>query len=210
MKLPSWVIAVAILMIFFGGCGTFSDTQKLMIPQFMKMQKGMMEKVMKNNQELEGADFDSLFQKLDSMAEARDLEEPEPMENYENYAGEEELEAFEEIYGEIENALNITPAMRTVIYISIFLSILYMLSGALLFTKKPFSIYLVYSMLAISIVFGIIEYLVFQQENTIWGFTQLAGLAFSLVIDVALIIVVAASNKDYLNPAKTEDQEFLV
>ena len=210
MKLPSWVITVAILMIFFGGCGTFSNTQKLMMPQIIKMQKGMMEKVMKNNQEFEGAGFDSLFQKLDSMAEAHELEKTEQIEDLENWEDNEEFEVFEEMYSEMENIMNITPAMRTIIYISILFSVLYMLAGALLFTKKPFSIYLVYSVLTISVVFSIIEYLVFKQENIFWGFTQLAVLAFSLVIDVALIIVVAASNKDYLHPVMDEDQELLV
>ena len=188
MKTPTWGIVVGILMILFGGCGAMTDLQQINMPNMLDMQNKM----------------------WDGMSKKRIENDSLAAQNYDSTAvSSDQKNSFdvEDIAKSMEEVFHISEFTRTWMvrfgYIGLFVVLIYMLAGVFLLIKRNFSIKLAYGAIALSMVFGITQWLVLASDPTT---DQLIGVAsgtsqlFGLVIDFVLLVAIWAADKTAYYP----------
>ena len=178
MKTPTWATAVAILMILFGGCSIMNDFQAINLPAAIEKGKLEMGKKMKEKRE----------EAQDTTTTASDSTAVD--------------QKFDEGRKKAEEILNIPEFSKTWIvrfgYVGLASTGIYLLGGIFLLIKRSFSIKLAYAALAISILTSGAQLAVLTSSSSsgmiaLWtGLGQLLGI----IIDVILLAVIFASDKD--------------
>lgn len=182
MSVPTWAYIVGIVMMLFGGCGMLSESQSIMAPQLMDMQRDM---------------FDNLGEISEEMAESMDSTQ---------VINDSIPEVFEKMTKSFDTMFNMSEFSRkwTVRfgYMGIFVSAIYFIGGIFLLVIKRFSIKLAVGALALSIIFSIVRTLVMNNDpdpNLLMGMAYNFSLIFGTVINIILLIIVLASDKSAYN-----------
>lgn len=210
MKPPTWAYVIGILMLLFGGCGVIQDYQNIHAPKFLEMGEGIVDEIereieedireerieAKKEYEEHSSESVKSEEEMDSSQESSsESEEMTSSEDEESHDGQEELEM-------VKNILNVSDYYKTWMvrfgYIGIVISVLFILAGIFLMIPKKFSISLAYGVLGLSIIVGIIQYIIFSQDDSSGMVTMFSGLSviFSVVVDFILLAVIVASDKD--------------
>lgn len=179
MEKPRWITIVGILGIVFGGMGIFGAIGEIAAPHLKKFQKTML---------------------IESQKSIQDEQEKLKKENKDD----PQLKNVEEINSKFLNIIekiNDTPEWYDKVWTVISgitkacVSILYLISSILLLTIKKPGIRLFYWAASSSIVYCTVKvFVIFAAFSTMGAILQLIG-CFGLLIDIALIIVVAKGDK---------------
>lgn len=180
VKVPVWGYVIGIIMIFFGGCSTIQNTQKVFTPKILEMQENMMNNV---HAEFETAKMDStIISSKDSLAIKK-------------------LNKFNTIKNSLHDMVGFTDHYKRWIvifgYIGIVLSLLYIVGGIFLMVIRRFSLKITYSVLIAYIIFDIVQMIVLSLETK-------SGLAvasivsnnlFGTCLDIGLLVIILVCDK---------------
>lgn len=186
MNRPTWGTVIGILMIAFGGCSVLNNFQAIGLPSKLEEKKAEMHKKIKE----ETVAGDTLaFESKDSLVIGHS--------NSEKKSKKAEIDLA-------KNALNMPETTKTWIvrfgYIGFFSALIYILGGAFLLIPKSFSIKLAYLALILSIAFSATKTIVLTSPGAASGVIALTmgGMQlFSIIIDIILLSVVFASDKEF-------------
>lgn len=182
MKTPSWAIAVAIFMIFFGGCDIIGNRMTLALPSDMN-------ELMSDSVDLDSVQ--NIFSQIKDSLAVRDS----------NAQDTAVLNVLENVVDIAEGALTQSEEARLwtvrLAYAGVFAGILYLLAGVFLLAKPRFAIRFAYLAIiftaCVSLAQGVvmaIDYSVLS--NGIFGWF---GVIFGLIIDVIIFMVIYSGDK---------------
>jgi hypothetical protein len=183
MKAPTWGTAIGVIMIIFGGCSVMNDLQSINLPGVLEKQKVIINDTLEEN-----AEEDSLVsEQIDSLGT------PE----------KDGVDAFQDPKKIAEEVLTLSEFTKTWIvrfgYIGVGVSLLYILGGIFLLTPRKLSIPIAYAALIVSIAFSGIQAVVLTSSGSASGLIALtSGFSqiFGIIIDIILLSIVFASDKD--------------
>ncbi len=180
VKVPVWGYIVGIAMIFFGGCSTIQNTQKVFTPKLLEMQENMMNNV---HAEFETVKMDSTIESSkDSLAIKR-------------------FNEFKTMKNSLHDMVGFTDHYKRWIvifgYIGVVLSLLYIVGGVFLMVIKRFSLKIVYSALIAYITFGIVQMIVLSSGNNsgFAGISVIFNNIFGIGLDVCLLLIIIVCDK---------------
>ncbi len=184
MKTPTWVRVIGIILIVFGGCNASKHAQSTYMPQMMEMQGKMMKSFTKIAQNESRTTSDTVRTATDDQVASQ-------MEN-----------TFNELFYLSEHD---KVWIVRIGYMGLFVSLLYVLSGAFLLMRKKHALLLIYAALVVNIAFSLFGYMSLDSSGS-FGFMALTagigGMA-SIVFDLALLIVILSLDKsDYIPISK--------
>ena len=217
MKPPKWAYIIGILMLLFGGCGIIQDYQNIQAPKYLEMGEGIFDEIEKElEEELEEERQEREERAAEESVEAEEIGESEDKGRDSTSISSEsdsEKEVIVKRDGDredlemVKGILKVSDYYKKWIvrfgYIGIFISVLYILAGLFLMIPKNFSIPMAYGVLGLSILVGIVQYIIFSRDESSGMVTMFSGLGviFSIIIDFILLAVIFVSDKDvYLLP----------
>jgi hypothetical protein len=189
MKRPTWGTVIGVLMMAFGGCSVLNNIQAISLPAKLdekkaEFHKKMEEKKANKPDTLITAETDSLTLLGDSSGTKK-------------YKAEKKFDLA-------KNVLDMPESTKTWIvrfgYMGIIVAILYGLGGVYLLIPKKFSVKLAYGVLILSIAFTAAKTIVLLSPGSASGVIALTmggTQLFSILIDIVLLSVVFASDKEF-------------
>lgn len=175
-KRPSWVSVIGILAIIFGLFGLMAGTQEIVMPQMLEMQTQMMENITRPQ-------FEKSIEKHNAEIPSDKIEHP-PEEFFKVM---EDMLYFPDWYKSWAMVIGL---------VSIIVSTVYLVGGIFLLMMKKYAISLFGSILILSILWSTVRLgLYFQGEKGVLIFF-IPGVVLSIIIDIVLIIVLAAAPKE--------------
>jgi len=206
MTKPGWATAIGVIMIMFGGCGAFdkigdinSDKITLMMDQAMDES---MNEAYKNQDSIKTIKYEEIDSNgLEGLSILTDSIVVDSMNNVDMPAT-------------MKQAFNISDYRKTWLkrfgYMGLIIALLFVIGGIMLLSTKKFTIPIVLSAIALSLAFGIFQYFIYSADSGSgkWiGIGENIGIAFGVIVDIILLIVVSVSDKAYFKPAHqlTED-----
>jgi Na+-translocating ferredoxin:NAD+ oxidoreductase RnfD subunit len=182
MKAPTWGTVIGVIMIIFGGCSVMNDIKSITLPEILEKQKVIINDAME-----ETVEEDSLAtEQIDSVST------PE----------KDEIDVVKDPKKLVEDVLTLSEFTKTWIvrfgYIGVVISLLYILGGIFLLTPRKISIPIVYAALILSIAFSGVQTVVLTSDSASGIIALTSGFSqiFSIIIDIILLSVVFASDKE--------------
>lgn len=179
MKRPTWATVIGILMIIFGVFGVLHGAQEMVMPSVMDMQK----KIMTTIDESKVHDEDG--SKASTDAQEADAQLQMNM-----------MKLFSEVQEEFKYPEWFKSWSLVFGLISMVVGALYILSGTFLLMMKPFAIKLFYTTIGISVIWSVIQIVVYSVSTSSILLVQIPGAVGSIVIDIVLLVVVIVGNKE--------------
>ena len=180
MKRPSWATTIGILGIIFGILGVSGGAQEMAMPSMFEMQKDMMTSLSEGT-DSKGEDIPKVSWEIEKDGEIQKIKMAEMFENL------QEQFQLPEWYKSWAAAIG---------GISMLAAALYLLSGIFLLMTKPIAITLFYTAIGVSITWAIIQATLYTQAGSGMLMAQIPGFMASIVIDIVLLVVVLAGNKE--------------
>ncbi len=224
MKPPKWAYVIGILMLLFGGCGMVQDYQTIHAPKFLDMGESIFDEIteeiaedieedLKEQQEENTESESSLSDTTVDTTNLSDNNETIDSEDEsansassdDDTNGDQRNDDLKEIEM-VKDMLNVSDYYKTWMvrfgYVGIVVSILFIFAGVFMMIPKNFSIPFAYAVLGISLVVGIVQYIIFSRDDSSGMVTMFSGVSviFSVVIDIILLAVIIASDKDAYSP----------
>ena len=178
MKRPTWATIVGVLAIIFGLSSITGGAQEMALPSMLEFQKEMM------------ANFGQI-----SNEEIASQSIPGSEQN----EGKQTADFSLAIEG-MQEMLVIPEWFKTwaIIFglVSMVVGAIYLLSGIFLLMTKPFAITVFYLAIGISILWAIVQAIVYSQSSNMMLMAQTPASIASIVIDIILVVVVLVGSKE--------------
>ncbi len=197
MKRPGWAVVIGIFMILIGGCGALNNFQDMNAEKILEQQKEQIA-------ELEFSHESSTSDKTEQK-EVKDSTD----EKFIGFFGDSIVKDSNnnvDVKETIGKIVLISPYrikwMKNFAYIGVIISILFIVSGVFFLVKKEYTIKLSISVLAISLVLGILQFIVFSADTDSGkaiSFFSNIGIYFGIFVDVLLLICIMVLDKSYYN-----------
>ncbi|WP_020405389.1 hypothetical protein [Hahella ganghwensis] len=186
MNKPTWVTVIGILMIIFGGLGILGAAQEIAMPVMMDMHKEMMTAF---GQGEDGAGVPKISWEIEQDGEKQTLD----MSQF--YDAMQEQLQFPDWYKSWGMLMGL---------VSMAIGALYLLSGIFLLMTKSFAVNTIYLALGLSILWAIIQGVLFLGTDSGLLLAQVPAFLASIVIDIILLIVVLTGSKDVFKAEKVD------
>lgn len=209
MSKPGWTTVVGILMLLIGGCGTFDKIGEINSDKFVNAFDMAMENSMDESKKRRTENSDSIKQVKLSDLDSADrkglsiLTDSIVVDSLNNV----DMEAT------MKSVLNISDYRKKWMvrfgWAGLVVALLFVLAGVLLLASKKYTIQIVLGTLALSLLLAVFQLFIYAGDDStgkIIGIGANIGIAFSIFIDLILLIVVMVSDKSYFKPVHiTED-----
>jgi len=202
MKLPTWATVVGVLMILFGGCGTYNNITKINTPKMLEMTSTIFEEI---SSEIDISVEDGEFH-LDSI---KDVTMDSITHIIEELSGQDmtdstESAAVEKIFGSMSNMLNFSDYyLKWIVRLGIIgtiVALIYLMAGIFLVMGKPFALKLSYIALGLSIAFMIFQIVIMSMDKEGGMISRMStnvSAYFMIFANIILLIIIKASDGSY-------------
>lgn len=213
MKRPGWAIAIGIIMLLFGGCGAFNRAGDLMLPELTELMNESMVEAQKGYDDgTIGVTVDSVDTKNGKKLEDLSADEKKMLDMFSDTILVDENNNVD-MDATMQNSIKISDYRQTWIvrfaYIGLFIAVLFILGGIMLLGYKKYTIKIVITAIALSMVSNILQIIIYAADKDSGSIIDTfgnIGIYFSLALDILLMILILVLDKTFFRPTViTED-----